>query len=201
MKKILTWATALTVVIGMATASRADVFLNEFHYDNVGGDVGEFIEIVTTNNETAADITVDRYNGNDGDVYAPQTNVGDFVVGDFVDGNQYYWLELPANGLQNDLDGIAVSFEGTVVEFFSYEGFFTADEGIANGITSMDVGIVEGGGTPIGWSLQRDAVSVDVGWTAAMQTPGTVNFTAVPEPGSIVVMAFGLIGMVARRRR
>src|SRR5690606_12630709 len=52
-------------------------------------------------------------------------------------------------------DGIALVNNGIVVEFLSYEGVFTATNGPANGMQSIDIGVAETSTTPIGMSLQR----------------------------------------------
>jgi hypothetical protein len=56
--------------------------------------------------------------------------------------------------MQNDMDGVAlVNSSGTVVQFLSYEGSFTATNGDANGMTSTNIGSTEGG-AQTGKSLQ-----------------------------------------------
>ena len=55
-----------------------------------------------------------------------------------------------------------------VVQFLSYEGSFTATDGPANGLTSTDIGVAEGGGTQIGESLQLTGTgqfAEDFSWT------------------------------------
>lgn len=150
-----------------------ELFLNEIHYDNDGGDVGEFIEIKSIDPaETFANVQVDLYNGSNGTVYNTLT-VADGTV--TSDGScSYLKICLPTNGLQNGApDGLAISNNGTVCEFVSYEGTFMATEGPANGTTSTDIGIAETGGTPIGSSLQIDPATGM--WIVADETPGTAN--------------------------
>ncbi|MEO1549997.1 MAG: Ig-like domain-containing protein [Pseudomonadota bacterium] len=128
--------------------------INELHYDNAGGDVGEFIEIRTDAGTDASTLTVELINGSNGSLYntlaiasATKTSDGTF---------DYYVFDLPSNGLQNGgPDGVALIEDGAVVEFLSYEGTFTATSGTVAGLTSTDIGVAESSGTPAGASLQR----------------------------------------------
>ena len=64
-----------------------------------------------------------------------------------TDGDyDYYVWNLPVNGIQNGApDGVALSQNGTLVEFLSYEGSFAATNGSAAGTTSTDIGVAETG--------------------------------------------------------
>ncbi len=174
------------------------IFVNEIHYDNAGGDVGEFVEIAVPAGFTAlADIDFSLYNGNGGLEY--DTSVGtDFTAGDTgvtIGGSMYdlYTLSYAVNGIQNGPDGWAISNNGALCEFLSYEGDFTAMDGIANGMTSTDIGVSESSGTPIGGSLQL----VDGTWLATdSNTLGQAN---VPEPATFGLAIFGLIGLACIR--
>lgn len=129
--------------------------INEFHYDNAGADTGEFIEVRVTAGADVENMNVELYNGNNGSVY----NTLDVSDGTkTTDGTwDYYVIELPANGIQNGgKDAIALSDDGDVVEFLSYEGTMTAANGTASGMTSTDIGVSETGSTPAGHSLQRN---------------------------------------------
>jgi hypothetical protein len=68
-------------------------------------------------------------------------------------------LTYPTDGIQNGPnDGVAlVNATGTVIELLSYEGVFTASNGPAAGMTSVNVGVSEISTTPVGSSLQRNA--------------------------------------------
>jgi hypothetical protein len=93
----------------------------------------------------------------------------------FSDGeHDYYVWELP--GIQNgDPDGIALSQNGSVIEFLSYDGTFTAANGTAAGLTSTDIGVTEGSSTAAGLSLQRIGDG-PTDWTGPEdETPGTDN--------------------------
>ena len=92
------------------------------------------------------------YNGNGGAQYGSITLSG--TLPDQQNGTGT--LTFSQSGLQNGApDGLAlVDDAGAVVEFLSYEGTLTATDGAASGLTSVDVGVEEGGTTPVGYSLQ-----------------------------------------------
>lgn len=155
-----------------SAASTATVWLNEFHYDNDGTDTGEFIEVANPDNVDLIGWDVVLYNGNGGTTYAthPLTGTTTFPV-----------IDLAVDGLQNGApDGIAlIDGADTVIEFLSYEGTFTAADGPAAGITSVDVGVSETGTTPVGDSLQRIGTGIapgDFTWDGPMAaTKGALN--------------------------
>ena len=148
--------------------------INEFHYDNAGGDVGEFIEIRTALGTDMTGVTVELYNGNNSAVYNTLTVSSGTKTSDA--SFDYYVLDLPANGIQNGSpDGIALSDTSGLIEFLSYEGSFTAIGGAADGQTSTDIGQEESGSTPVGHSLQRND---DGSWrTPETETKGVQNAT------------------------
>ena len=174
------------------------VFINEFHYDNSGSDVGEFIEIAGTAGTDLTGWTLVLYNGSNGSVYntIPLTGV---LADDTTTGFGLYVIDLPSNGLQNGSpDGMAlVDDSGTVIEFISYEGSFTAIGGPADGMTSTDIGVSESGGTPIGYSLQRVGTGSDANdftWQPAMvETKDAVNTnqTLIGTPSPITITESG----------
>ena len=74
MKKIFSFMVA--TVFAMAGSASADIFLNEIHYDNSGGDLNEFVEIVVApsmSGVTLSDIVVELYNGSNGETYNTAT--------------------------------------------------------------------------------------------------------------------------------
>ena len=123
-----------------------------------------------------------RYNGSNGAVYG-----GTIItplpasIPDLGGGFGVVFEEYPSNGLQNGSpDGVAlVDDAGSVVQFLSYEGSFTAAGGPADGLTSTDIGVSEPGGTPVGDSLQLTGTGTTYGdftWAAAQpNTFGAAN--------------------------
>lgn len=129
------------------------VFINEFHYDNVGADVDEFIEIAGPAGFDLAGWTLVLYNGADGKPYGSPIP----LHGVFPDEmNGIGALAFAAAGIQNGSpDGMAlVDDAGMVRHLVSYEGSFVATSGPATGLVLPDIGVAEGTNTPIGSSLQ-----------------------------------------------
>lgn len=173
---------------GMGTITNDDVagpavapWINEFHYDNSGADVGEFIEIGGLAGTNLAGYTLVLYTGSNGTQYSS------IVLGGVIpdQGGGFGTLSFTATGLQNggtaavpDEDGIALVGPGGVIEFISYEGSFTATNGAASGLTSIDVGVVEDG-SALGTSIARVGTGVEGGeftWVLlADDTPAAVN--------------------------
>ncbi len=152
----------------------------ELHYDNVGTDAGEAIEI---SGPTGTDLTgwsVVLYNGSNGAAYTTTPLSG--VIVDACGGRGVTVINYPVNGIQNGSpDGMAlVDAQGGVVEFLSYEGVMTAVGGPADGLTSTDIGVSEAGTEPLGQSLARAA---DGSWSGpATSTYGSCNDNGITPP-------------------
>jgi len=187
----------LCVLISLPTQSfsqcNVSVFINEFHYDNAGGDVGEFVEVAVplASVINLADYQVTLYNGGNGMEYNSET-LNNFQVGATDPNFTYYVWQV--SGIQNGApDGIAITENSGLgginnCDFVSYEGAFLATDGPAIGQTSMDVGVSESSSTPIGSSLQL-INSVWMGPTPA--TPGMTN-TVVAAPDVILISEISL---------
>jgi|GEM_PF-2437845 len=147
--------------------------INEIHYDNAGGDVGEFVEIRVPAGTELGDYTVTLYNGANGNSYAT-LNLG---TGPAVDsGDGFAYVVVFRSPIQNGSpDGLSLNnvATGEVCEFLSYEGTFTANNGPAAGTMSTDIGVSQDA-DPIGSSLQR---LPDGTWQAfeGTNTQGMVN--------------------------
>ena len=117
------------------------VWINEFHYDNTGGDVGEFIEVAGFAGTDLSAYTLVLYNGSNGFSYNTITLSG--VIPDEGTGFGAVSFPLPANGLQNGApDGIALAQGISALQFLSYEGSFMAMNGAAaksKGVVSIDI--------------------------------------------------------------
>mgnify|MGYP002639946258 CR=1 FL=1 len=201
MKKTIVTLGALSFVAANASAA---IFINEIHYDNTGADTGEFIEVVTTGGETAADVTVSLYNGSDGELYGSNDTFN--LAADFTDhgvlgdGNHYYSL-LPSSMQNGGPDGISIDLLGVVAEFISYEGVIgSAGDGPAIGLASTDIGIAETSGTAVGSSLQRTAFGSTWEFTDGTNTQGAIN-AAVPEPSSTALLGLAGLATLLRRKR
>jgi len=146
-------------------------WVNEIHYDNNGGDLNEGVEIaVPSGYSCGGSLDIIPYNGANGQSYAP-------VKADIINNNDgsstsngvtFYWLNIV---LQNGTpDGLALVCSGTIIQFLSYEGSFTATNGPANGMTSTDIGVSEAGTSAVGQSLQLQGTGCqysDFSWTGS----------------------------------
>ncbi|HEX6060220.1 MAG TPA: DNA/RNA non-specific endonuclease [Gemmatimonadaceae bacterium] len=168
---------AFAVTATLAPAVR----LAEVHYDNDGTDAGEAIEISGPAGADLGGWSVVLYNGANGAAYSTRALSGSIPATCGERG--VIVLDYPVNGIQNGSpDGVAlVDASGVVVEFLSYEGTFTAVGGPADGLSSTDIGVRQGGSDAIGLSLQRQP---DGGWAGpAPSTFGACNDGDTnPEP-------------------
>jgi hypothetical protein len=198
MKAIL-FTVVCVLVLGFGLKAQ-NAWINEIHYDNSGTDVDEFIEIVLENpgNYTLSNFSIVLYNGNNGGSYDTKT-LDQYTVGTTVGNFKIYWLNYTVAGgsIQNGApDGLALVYQGTVItgQFLSYEGTFTAIDGPAVGMTSVDIGVSESSTTPAGYSLQLSGngtiYSAFVWEQPADDTPGNLNNnqslggTPDPEPSN-----------------
>ena len=140
-----------------------DTRVTELHYDNVGTDVLESIEIEGPAGTNLTGWSVVLYNGNGGAVYDTRTLSG--AIPATCGARGVVLVSYPQDGIQNGSpDGFAlVNGSGEVVEFFAYEDTpttrLTATDGPALGKTATSMGVSETS-VPIGQSLQRNAAGV-----------------------------------------
>lgn len=155
----------------------ADVFINEFHYDNTGTDTGEFVEVAGPAGADLTGWTIVHYNGNGGTIIATQSLSG--IIAN-QNGTGFGTISIAFVPLQNDNEGLAlVDDNGVVVEFLAYEGTVTATAGPAAGMTATSVG-AEPSSAPVGSSLTRQGTGTESGdfsfvYLAAGATPGQLN--------------------------
>jgi 5'-nucleotidase len=128
----------LALCVGSLAAAQG-VRFSELHYDNVGTDVGELLEV---SGPAGLDVTgwrVVLYNGANGQVYDTLTLSGVIPA---TCGLRGVVVVTPTGAIQNGSpDGMAlVDASNTVREFLSYEGVMTGVGGPANGLTSIDIG-------------------------------------------------------------
>jgi len=159
----------------------------EVHYDNVGGDGNEKIEIEGPAGTDLSGWSVVLYNG-----ASPYTTTAlSGVIAAQCDGRGTVVVSYPQDGIQNgSSDGFAlVNGAGEVVEFLSYEGVIVASSGPAAGKTSTDIGVSEASSSPIGYSLQR--ASDGASWASAGPATFGLCNGATPPALSGVVNFFG----------
>ncbi|MDF1503940.1 DNA/RNA non-specific endonuclease [Roseisolibacter sp. H3M3-2] len=191
-------------------AALPPVRISEIHYDNVGTDADERIEISGPAGMDVTGWTVVLYNGNGGVTYTPLNTLSGAIP---ATCGARGVIVVGALGLQNGApDGIAlVNAQNQVVEFLSYEGTFAATNGPATGMTSTDIGVAQTGDAvadPVGASLQRNGAGV---WTrSATNTFGACNdadevppaevasVTVAPSPATVNVGATTTLTATAR---
>ncbi len=119
------------------------VRFSEVHYDNVGTDMGEALEIEGPAGTDLTGWSVVLYNGNGGTSY--DTRVLSEGIPSLCAGRGVVVIRYGQDGVQNGSpDGFAlVNASGEVVEFLSYEGVFTATNGPASGRASTDIGVAQ----------------------------------------------------------
>jgi len=208
-------AVALAALIIIPQLSAISVWINEFHYDNNGGDVGEFVEIAGVAGTDLSLYSLMLYNGNNGESYGNISLSG--LVPD--ESNGFGALSFLKSGIENGSpDGLYLSGPSGS-QFLSYEGSFTASNGAANGLLSTDIGLDETSSTPIGQSLQLTGLGTeyaDFSWTGpAFESPGTLNSgqsmpqptgstsgaSSVPDNGSSgLLITLALSGLLVLRR-
>ena len=176
------------LVLSPLASAQSTLWINEFHYDNAGTDVNEFVEVAVRSGATfnAADYSVVLYNGSGGVTYDTKaltafTASAPVAIAGSAETITFYTYVYPSNGIQNGPpDGLALANTTTpeVVQFLSYEGTFAATNGPANGMTSTDVGVFEDGlanDTSIGYAGTGDTTDDFTYGLATAQTPGAVN--------------------------
>ena len=171
---------AVALMFSAGVSAQNAVRISEIHYDNAGTDTGEAIEVSAPAGTDLTGWQVMLYNGTGGASYDSDPLPG--VVPATCGARGVLVINYPANGIQNGApDGIAlVDNTGTLVEFLSYEGVFAATNGVAEGITSTDIGVSENGSEAVGNSLARTATGA---WSsAAPNTFGACNDDGTPPP-------------------
>lgn len=153
--------------------TEAPAIINEFHYNNEGTDINEFIEVYIPDPQpqNMKKYFIELYDGLTGTVYLKKTLDSMDIS---HDGNgSFYVLEL--TGIKDgNPDGIALTGEcGDVIEFLSYGGDFTAIDGKAKGMKSVNISVSESELTPINSSLQK--MGNEWIYSIAYNTKGKVN--------------------------
>ena len=182
MKKIYTLLFSVALALGAnaqtnvgITGNVGGVYINEIHYDNVGADVGEFIEVAGPAGTDLSTYTLTLYNGSNSGNVSYNTLVLSGVIDNEGNGVGAVSFSYPVDGIQNGApDAIALSKTGsTDVQFLSYEGAMAiaATNGPAQGLTAVDILVVEIS-TAVGTSLEYDEASS--AWVnISDDTPGT----------------------------
>ncbi len=195
MKKATLFLLVFLLLVSLNWGQNA--WINEIHYDNFipSGDLNEGIEVIIENagNFTISNFTITLYNGSGGATYGSHS-LNTFVTGNTT-GNFTFYHKMIA-GIQNGApDGLALDYEGTLIQFLSYEGSFIATNGVANGQTSSDIGVMELSPTTDIQSLQLTGSGTqysDFTWTAGL----TQNWGA-PNNGGDQILPVNLSSFYA----
>ena len=167
MKKLYTLLLALTLTgitnaqtnVGI-TGNVDGVYINEFHYDNQGTDVNEFVEIAGPAGTDLSTYTITLYNGSNNTSYSTTTLSGMIDNEGAGVGAVVFFIPNIQNGAP---DAIALSKSGsTSVQYLSYEGAMSAAavDGPALGLNAVNIGVSEAPtatvGDLLGYSLEYD---------------------------------------------
>ncbi len=165
----------LTFTPGMGSGPVPDdVFINEFHYDNAGGDVNEFVEIVIGPGftEPLNSVKLILYNGADGANYGSSPDLSTFTAGAVTPSGHRIYSKVITTGsasIQNgNPDGFAVTVRGVVRQFISYGGTFAATAGVASGLTSVNIGVTQS---------NEIAGQASIGYTGSAGSPSGFSWT------------------------
>lgn len=161
-------------------ARTPEVWINELHYDNVGQDINEFVEVAGRAGQSLNGWLLIAYDGASGNAYDYIHLRGTFPNQQANRGV----LSFAFPGLQNGIDGLAlVASNGVVLQLLSYEGTFVANNGAAQGLTSRNIGVIETSSTPIGFSLRLSGSGnayEQFAWQPAFtNSAGAINTTQV----------------------
>ena len=171
------------VVTISVVAASASLWINELHYDNNSTDTNEGVEVAGVAGTDLSGYTLFGYNGGDGKLYSSNALSG--AIPDEGCGYGAVWFAI--GGLQNGSpDGVALVHNGAeVVQFLSYEGVFTASNGPASGMLSVDIGVFESTTEAVGRSLQLQgpgSAYAQFTWTTNSASTNALNANQVITP-------------------
>jgi hypothetical protein len=167
--------------LGGTVAISGNVWINEFHYDNNGVDMGEFVEVAGTAGVDLTGYALLFTRGDTGNVYRT-INLSGIILDD---GSGLGAIAFFSPNIRNGNaggDGIAlIGPSNTIIQNLSYENTFIVNQpgNVLNGMSTTIVGVVENNNTAVGSSLQLQGtgnVVTDFTWGGPVtDTPGDVN--------------------------
>lgn len=190
----------------MPLSFASPLFINEFHYDNAGTDTNEGVELVSAAGTSLDGYQILLYNGTNGSVYSEINLQG--TIQDQQSGFGTVFFDI--SGIQNGPDGIALTdANGSVLQFLSYEGSFTASNGAAKGMTSVDIGVFEDSSASPDTSLQLTGsgdTADTFSWVTGIASRGSINaqqqfIAPVPLPTTLWLFVSALYGLIICRKK
>ncbi|MCB1070525.1 MAG: hypothetical protein KDL31_09220, partial [Kiritimatiellae bacterium] len=173
-----------------------NVWINEIHYENIGGDTNEGFEIAGEAGIDLSNYSLHLYDGDTGQQYSNRTLTG--FIPDEGNGFGAVWFSFDnsvGTGIQNSKEGAALVRDGiTVIQFLSWEGVVNAFDGPAAFTSSTDIGVQEDGTTVTGdQSLQLCGTGTNYaemlssgGWQApALNSRGLLQACQTIPGGSV----------------
>ena len=153
------------------------VFINEFHYDNMGSDTLEGVEIAALIGTDLSCYKLYFINGYNGSYYG-SLNFDSIPYSESCGLEFRYYLKSSIqNGSSSSGDGILLynNCDSAVVQFISYEGVVEASNGPFIGAISQDIAVSENGSS-MGTSLQLQG-GLDSGfvWLSDSSSFGQIN--------------------------
>ena len=171
-----------------------EVRVSEIHYDNVGADNNEKIEISGPAGTNLTGWKLVLYNGSAASLQPYTTTTLTQTIPATCGSRGVVVISYGADGIQNGApDGFAlVDASGTVVEFLSYEGTFTAGgtapASPAAGMTSTDIGVAEAG-EPVDATTGVQSLKRNGSGTWSGPSPNSFGVCNDLPPGSVSKVA------------
>ena len=173
---------AFTLTISSSDAGEPAVWINEINYDPAGTDDAdtEWLEVAGPAGTDLSEYLIVGYNGSGGVVYRTDALSG--TIDD--EGCGYGAVDhvySAANSLQNGApDGLALAKVSggvtTLVQFLSYEGSFAGVGGPADGVTSVDIGVLQPGTNDVTVQLVGTATNYSgFAWITNTASRGDLN--------------------------
>ena len=207
---------SLTLLLTPLVSNASLIFINEIHYDNIGADKDEFVELAGTAGLNLFDWSLQLYNGSTGLIYKTFT-IDNVTLDDSNNGFGFLAIKVPGiqNGASNNIgDGIAiVNSTNQVMQFLSYEGAFEAKNGAALGMFSRNISLNQNSSAK-GKSLQLSSTSNnydDFEWISEDSTYARTNVgqvflntqlppaVQIPEPNSQRLFLLSIIVLFLRK--
>lgn len=190
--RIPKYTTIVAIILACFPFGLSAQWINELHYDNLSTDINECIEIAGPSGTDLTGWSIVLYSG-------PTPYDTDALSGTIPDegcGFGTITLCYPTDGIQNGpADGIVLYNGVSVVQFLSYEGVITATSGVANGLTSTNIGVQESNTTTLATeSLQltgNGTSYADFVWQSpSTSSMGSLNSGQIISPcGSLLTIS------------